>query len=108
MVKEQSTKIILHNANMLTMCPHLSKAQLVAFEKGIISWVGRDKDLRELKCRNAEVIDCGGKTILPGFIDAHLHLFSFAESFVTPDLSSKIAYTPLKTFSQGYMILPGT
>jgi predicted amidohydrolase YtcJ len=37
----------------------------------------------ELKKKNTKVIDCKGKTILPGFIDAHFHLFGFAESLVT-------------------------
>jgi len=33
-----------------------------------------------------ELVDCEGRTILPGFIDAHCHLRAFAESLVTLDL----------------------
>ena len=35
------------------------------------------------------MIDCQGKTVVPGFIDAHCHLFSFAESLVTLNLDPR-------------------
>jgi len=32
------------------------------------------------------MIDCSGKTVLPGFIDAHCHLYALADSYVTLNL----------------------
>jgi predicted amidohydrolase YtcJ len=37
--------------------------------------------------RHTEIIDCLGRTVLPGLIDSHLHLRAFAESCVSLDLS---------------------
>jgi predicted amidohydrolase YtcJ len=37
-----------------------------------------------------ERIDCGGRTIVPGFIDAHMHLQAYAESLVTVDASARV------------------
>lgn len=44
--------------------------------------VGNRRDLEELRGSKTRVIDCHGKTILPGFNDAHCHFFAFAESLV--------------------------
>jgi predicted amidohydrolase YtcJ len=43
--------------------------------------------MHELRRKKTEVIDCMGKTVVPGFIDAHCHLAAFAESLVCIDLS---------------------
>jgi imidazolonepropionase len=40
---------------------------------GKINWVGPSADLPPLPA-SAEVIDAGGKTVLPGFVDSHTHL----------------------------------
>ena len=45
------------------------------------------KQYRKLRNKNAEVIDCKGKTVIPGFIDAHCHLAAYAEGLVSIDLS---------------------
>jgi predicted amidohydrolase YtcJ len=39
-----------------------------------------------LKAGRSKVIDCHGKTIVPGFIDSHAHLSAFGESLVTINL----------------------
>lgn len=45
----------------------------VAIEDGTIVWVGAAADLPE-PFANAERIDCRGKTVMPGLVDAHTHL----------------------------------
>lgn len=75
--------LILFNANIITMDPSFQHAQLIGIKNGKISAVSNNESLIELKKRKTNVIDCKGKTILPGFIDAHFHLFAFAESLVT-------------------------
>lgn len=42
-------------------------------EAGIIRYVGNEGEARSL-ARNAKIIDLQGKTVLPGFIDAHVHV----------------------------------
>jgi predicted amidohydrolase YtcJ len=68
------------------MDPGFPQARLVAIRDGKITAVSGDDSLVALKKGNTKVIDCKGKTLLPGFIDAHFHLFGFAESLVTLNL----------------------
>lgn len=81
--------LILFNANVITMDPAFQHAQLVGIKNGKISAVSNNESLIELKKRNTKMIDCKGRTILPGFIDAHFHFFAFAESLVTLNLEPR-------------------
>lgn len=76
------TDLLLINAVVLTMDEDRPRAQEVAIKDGRILAVGEEDDLKALVSNSTEVIDLGGKTILPGFIDAHLHLRALAESLV--------------------------
>ncbi|MDY6967652.1 MAG: amidohydrolase [Spirochaetota bacterium] len=79
--------IIFHNANIITLDTICPQAQTIAIEKGRIARVERDVSIHKLIHSKTEVIDCKGKTILPGFIDSHCHLHAYAESLVTLNIS---------------------
>jgi predicted amidohydrolase YtcJ len=79
--------LILYNANVITMDPACPKAELVAVENGLIKAVGRNGDIQPFRNKKVEIIDCKGKTVIPGFIDAHCHLAAYAEGLVSVDLS---------------------
>ncbi len=79
--------LILHNANVLTLHPSHPKSQLVAISNGKVLSVSTDEALKKFRSARTQIIDCRGKTVLPGFNDAHCHLVAFAESLLTPDLS---------------------
>lgn len=49
-------------------------AQALAIEDGVITAVGGTADIRDM-AGTARVIDAQGGTVLPGFIDSHVHLF---------------------------------
>jgi predicted amidohydrolase YtcJ len=78
--------LILYNANVITMDPACPKAELVAVENGRITAVTIDEAINELRNRKTGTFDCKGKTIMPGFIDAHCHLAAFAEGFMSLNL----------------------
>jgi predicted amidohydrolase YtcJ len=46
---------------------------LVISPEGVVEYVGDAKEADELIDDNTEVIDLEGKTVLPGFIDSHVH-----------------------------------
>jgi len=105
--------LILFNANVITMDPACPKAQLVAVKNGKILAVTTNDDLKKCKKKKTKTVDCKGKTVLPGFIDAHCHLHTFAESFVTLNLephnnvrSISDIQTRIKDLSQ--QLPPGT
>jgi predicted amidohydrolase YtcJ len=79
--------LILINANIITLDPFSPQASWVAIKNDKIVTTGHGKDWKNFKHKNTSIIDCSGKTVLPGLIDSHFHLVSYAKSFVTSDLS---------------------
>src|SRR5258708_1134149 len=72
-LEEEKPELILHNGNIMTVNPREPRAQAIAISRGRIVAVGRDVDVLHLAAAGSKKIDLGGKTVLPGFIDAHSH-----------------------------------
>ncbi len=66
---------ILYNANVLTQDTRQPQARAVAVEHGKVVAVGEDHDVLNLLRPDDEKIDLKGKTLLPGFNDAHVHVW---------------------------------
>jgi predicted amidohydrolase YtcJ len=79
--------LILTNANVVTMDPLQPSARTVCIKGGKVIRLGQEGDAIEFPSADFEMIDCQEKTVLPGFIDAHMHLHAFAESLITLDLT---------------------
>jgi predicted amidohydrolase YtcJ len=77
---------ILINTNITTLDPLFPKATWVAIENDKFFKVGNRDDWKDLNTKSSHIVDCSGKTVLPGFIDAHLHVVSYAKSFVSLNL----------------------
>jgi len=82
-----SADLILTNANVITMNPAEPTAGLVAIRGNKILTVGGSDRLGEVRGAKTEVIDCQGKTVVPGFNDAHCHIFAFIRKLGGIDLS---------------------
>jgi predicted amidohydrolase YtcJ len=78
--------LILYNANVITLHPSHPESQLIAIQNGKILSMARNDALKEFTGAKTKAIDCHGKTVLPGFNDAHCHLVAFVESLLTPNL----------------------
>lgn len=73
--------LILHNAKVLTVDSEFSIAQAVAVKNGRILAVGSDeKILAEHRSARTRVVNLEKKTVLPGLIDAHVHVLGAALS----------------------------
>jgi len=83
--------LLLVNANVITMNPAFPRAKIIRIRNGEIASVSADDTPSLRKCTSSknEVIDCQGKTVVPGFIDPHCHLLSYAYSFVTLDVGPR-------------------
>ena len=55
-------------------------AQAVLVEDGLIAKVGTDEEIMSCKEDGMQVIDCGGRTLIPGLNDSHLHFMQFGET----------------------------
>ena len=69
-------EIILHNASIYTMDPANPRAEAMAIAGGRFLAVGTNDEIANLSSVSAKRIDLGGSTVVPGFIDAHLHTAS--------------------------------
>ena len=65
------------NGKVVTMNSAQPEAQAIAVRDGRILAVGTMNDLAKLKGEATQVVDLAGKTVLPGFVDPHMH-FTFA------------------------------
>jgi predicted amidohydrolase YtcJ len=81
--------LILFNANVVTMDPASPRAELVGIRGDKIAIVAANEMLGKLREPQTQIIDCEGRTLLPGFIDAHCHLHAYAESLVSLNLSPR-------------------
>ncbi len=54
-------------------------AQAVLVKDGCIKKVGSDEEILQYKDEHTQLIDCNGKTLIPGLNDSHLHLMQFGE-----------------------------
>lgn len=70
-----SADLLLTNAIVLTMDENLSQFEpgAVAVRGDSILGVGAETDIRQ-QFSAAEIVDCGGKVLLPGLINAHTHV----------------------------------
>jgi predicted amidohydrolase YtcJ len=73
--------LILSHAIILTMEPRQPQAEALAVRQGRIVAVGTTDEVLALRGAGTRLIDCQGAAVLPGFIDAHLHLRAYAATF---------------------------
>ncbi|MBI2215743.1 MAG: amidohydrolase [Candidatus Rokubacteria bacterium] len=64
---------LLVNARVLTMDDRRPRAEALAIRDGRIAAVGSREEVERYRDRESDVIDLGGKSVLPGFIDPHNH-----------------------------------
>lgn len=70
--------LIVTGARVLTFDPGKPRAEAVAISRGRILAVGSDADIAALAGPKALRIDGAGRTLIPGFVESHMHLFSGA------------------------------
>ncbi|WP_049900832.1 amidohydrolase [Natrinema sp. J7-1] len=78
---------LLVDAEIHTLTEPDTVADAVAIRDGEIVRVGSTSELTFLAGVETDVIDCGGRVVLPGFIDAHTHMEQLGQHLVHADLS---------------------
>ena len=69
-----AAEMIITNAKVLTMDPAHPRAEAVALAAGRILAVGSQAEVEALAGPDCRIVDAGGRTLLPGFVESHLHL----------------------------------
>lgn len=81
----ETADLIVYNGNVYTVNENFDKAEAFAVKDGKIVAVGTSEEIRG-KYKAAEELDAEGKTIYPGFIDAHAHFYRYGLSLQSADL----------------------
>lgn len=82
--------VLYLNGNIYTMDISLPRAQAMAIDlsTGRILAVGSNDEVRCVGSKYTELVDLHGQTVVPGFIDAHVHLLGTAYRSRNVDASS--------------------
>ncbi|HEX4546016.1 MAG TPA: amidohydrolase [Candidatus Acidoferrum sp.] len=72
-LEPEKPDLVLYNGNIWTVNAKEPRAQAVAIVRGRFLAVGSDRDVLNLAGPGIRKMDLGGKTVTPGFIDAHSH-----------------------------------
>jgi predicted amidohydrolase YtcJ len=72
-LRRSEPQLILLNANIITMDATQPRAQALAIADGRLLAVGSNDEVNAMATSRASKIDLTGRTVVPGFIDAHTH-----------------------------------
>ncbi len=78
--------LVLKNGNVLTLNEKSPCFEAVAVKYGVIAQLGSSKEVERGIGKDTRVLDLNGKTVLPGFIDTHVHLDDFGLTLRTLNL----------------------
>ena len=117
----QAADIALLNGNVITIDSADTLAQAVAVKDGLIQAVGTTAQVSAVVGEATQVIDLGGRTVIPGLIDAHNHfqvmglMHSYYVPLLPPDvvtvqdlqarLTEVIAQLPEGEWVKGYYLI---
>ena len=87
-----SADLVITNANIRTMDVKRTIARSLAILNGRIIAIGSNNETKPLIGAGTRVIDAAGKTVIPGFNDAHVHFMETGQQLSLVDLRS--AKTP--------------
>ncbi|MBS0363033.1 MAG: amidohydrolase [Proteobacteria bacterium] len=111
--------LIVTNARVYTVDPKQPRAQAFAVRDGRFVAVGSNAEIKALAGPRAQVVDAGGATVVPGFVDSHNHAVGevlqfevlvgnpYEVEFVTIDsivgkLKAKAQTLPPETWVEGF------
>lgn len=84
-VRTKADTVVLHGGRVFTADRGRPWVDAVAFDSTGILAVGTDDGIRR-RFRSARAIDVDGRTVVPGFIDAHNHFLATGESLGAVDV----------------------
>lgn len=88
--------LIIRNACIMTMNEASASAKSLAVAGSRIAAIGSNEDVANLAGPATRTIDAGGASLLPGFIESHLHIFSGAACLSRLDLTGVLGEDALR------------
>jgi predicted amidohydrolase YtcJ len=81
--RAQNADTVLLNGKILTVDNQFSTREALAIRDGRILAVGTTAEIKKLSGPATQVVDLGGRAVIPGLIDNHMHAIRAALSFST-------------------------
>ena len=101
-------EILIIHAKVYTEDPQKPWAQGLAIRKGKIVAVGTDDEVTRMRGIGTKMIDAGGKLVLPGFTDCHVHFYPGSLSLSQPNLEDANSVADVLKMLRAYAAqLPG-
>jgi predicted amidohydrolase YtcJ len=79
----QTADTVLFNGKILTVDQDFSVRQALAIDRGRVLATGTSAAMKKLAGNKARLIDLGGRTVIPGLTDGHIHGIRAALTFGT-------------------------
>ena len=84
--------LIVTNARIYTVDDSRPVVAAMAVREGRIAFTGSAREAMALKGSATRVVDLGGRTVIPGMVDAHAHLLGLGQSLRTVNLVGTRSY----------------
>ena len=96
--------IAILNANVVTLNPKQFKAQALAIKDGRIVAVGSNNEIGKYVNSQTKLLDAKCKTVVPGFVDCHVHMTSFGQQLQSVDLRNVDSIEEMKRKIRDYAL----
>jgi predicted amidohydrolase YtcJ len=84
--QDRAADLVIVNGDIRTMAEKQPRAEALAVVDGRIVAVGKNEEIRKRIGEATRVVDAGGRLVLPGFNDAHVHFMAIGNLFSSLDL----------------------
>src|SRR4029079_3980638 len=88
----QPADLIVTHARIYTVDDSHPFVSALAVRDGRVQFVGSEREVMQLRGASTKMLDAGGRTIIPGMIDAHAHLFGLGQFLRDLDLTDTRSY----------------
>jgi predicted amidohydrolase YtcJ len=80
---DETADTIFYNGTILTMVDALPRAGALAVKGQMIVSVGSEEEVLQQAGDNTIMVDLEGRTLMPGFVDSHTHIFNDHDALET-------------------------
>ena len=99
---ENPADLILYNGNVISLDANDSRIQAIAVTNGRITAVGSNESVLAQVGSETEKIDLGGRTVIPGIVDAHTHLRGIAGNVGKLDIAASTSVAEVLEIIETY------
>lgn len=96
----ETADLILHHGRITTLDRAQPEAEAIAIRDGRVQAVGRAADIMPLTGPDTRLIDAGGRRVIPGLIDSHMHIIRGGLNY-----NMELRWDGVRSLAQGMAML---